>query len=143
MKNGGKPSKEIDDNLLIANSEADIVASYEEELNDVYKPYQFKEVKPSGDTENIRLIDAISSSLRQSMQKHENLVIIVGTLPSMAVRLRLPMALLPTFGKERVINTPICESAVVSAGWVSRLTVIKPLLKCSSPISYPQVSIQS
>ena len=36
--------KEIDDHLLIANSEADIVASYSEELNDVYKPFEFKQI---------------------------------------------------------------------------------------------------
>ena len=108
--------KEIDDNLLIANSEADIVASYEEELNDVYKPYQFKEVKPSGDTENIRLIDAISSSLRQSMQKHENLVIMGQDIAEYGGAFKITDGFVAEFGKERVINTPICESAVVSAG---------------------------
>lgn len=108
--------KEIDDNLLIANSEADIVASYEEELNDVYKPYQFEEVKPSGEKENIRLIDAISSSLRQSMQKHENLVIMGQDIAEYGGAFKITDGFVAEFGKERVINTPICESAVVSAG---------------------------
>ncbi|HOZ74046.1 MAG TPA: dehydrogenase E1 component subunit alpha/beta [Flavobacterium sp.] len=108
--------KEIDDNLLIANSEADIVASYEEELNDVYKPYQFEEIKPSGENENIRLIDAISSSLRQSMQKHENLVIMGQDIAEYGGAFKITDGFVAEFGKERVINTPICESAVVSAG---------------------------
>ncbi len=108
--------KEIDDNLLIANSEADIVASYEEELNDVYKPYQFEEVEPSGEKENIRLIDAISSSLRQSMQKHENLVIMGQDIAEYGGAFKITDGFVAEFGKERVINTPICESAVVAAG---------------------------
>ncbi len=108
--------KEIDDNLLIANSEAEIVASYDEELNDVYKPYQFEEVKPSGEKENIRLIDAISSSLKQSMQRHPNLVIMGQDIAEYGGAFKITDGFVAEFGKERVINTPICESAVVSAG---------------------------
>lgn len=108
--------KEIDDNLLIANSEAEIVASYDEELNDVYKPYHFEEVKPSGEKENIRLIDAISNSLRQSMQRHPNLVIMGQDIAEYGGAFKITDGFVAEFGKERVINTPICESAVVSAG---------------------------
>lgn len=108
--------KEIDDNLLIANSEAEIVASYDEELNDVYKPYQFEEVKSSGEKENIRLIDAISSSLKQSMQRHPNLVIMGQDIAEYGGAFKITDGFVAEFGKERVINTPICESAVVSAG---------------------------
>jgi 2-oxoisovalerate dehydrogenase E1 component len=58
--------KEIDDNLLIANAEAEIEADYEEELNDVYKPYDFEELILLKKVENIRFIDAISQGLKQS-----------------------------------------------------------------------------
>jgi 2-oxoisovalerate dehydrogenase E1 component len=44
------------------------------------------------------------------------------------------------FGKERVINTPICESAVVSE-WDYLLMVTKRLLKCSLLILFRQDSI--
>lgn len=108
--------KEIDDHLLIANSEAEIVATYSEELNDVYKPFEFKAINPSEEVENIRLIDAISTSLRQSMERHDNLVIMGQDIAEYGGAFKITDGFVAQFGKERVINTPICESAVVSAG---------------------------
>lgn len=107
---------EIDDNLLIANTEADIKASLETELDDVYKPYDFEGFKPSSEMENIRFVDAISQGLRQSMQKHDNLVIMGQDIAEYGGAFKITDGFVAEFGKERVINTPICESAVVSAG---------------------------
>jgi len=107
--------KEIDENLLIANTEAEIVASYEEELDDVYKPYTFEDIKPGGATENIRFVDALSQSLKQSMQRHDNLVIMGQDIAEYGGAFKITDGFVAEFGKERVINTPICESAVVSA----------------------------
>ena len=107
--------KEIDDHLLIANSEAEIKATYSEELNDVYKPYVFEDYKPSGKTENIRYIDAVSEGLRQSMERHENLVIMGQDIAEYGGAFKITDGFVAQFGKERVRNTPICESAVVSA----------------------------
>lgn len=108
--------KEIEDNLLIANTEAEITASYDNELNDVYKPYYFEEYLPSEKVENIRFIDAISQALRQSMQRHENSVILGQDIAEYGGAFKITEGFVDEFGKERVINTPICESAVVSAG---------------------------
>jgi 2-oxoisovalerate dehydrogenase E1 component len=108
--------KEIDDNLVIANAEAEIEASFEEELNDVYKSYQFEEVSASNEMESIRLIDAISQGLKQSMERHENLVIMGQDIAEYGGAFKITDGFVDAFGKERVINTPICESAVVSAG---------------------------
>jgi 2-oxoisovalerate dehydrogenase E1 component len=108
--------KEIDDHLVIANAEADIEADYDEELNDVYKPYDFEEVNPSEETENIRLIDAISQGLKQSFERHDNLVIMGQDIAEYGGAFKITDGFVEQFGKHRVINTPICESAVVSAG---------------------------
>jgi 2-oxoisovalerate dehydrogenase E1 component len=108
--------KEIDENLALANAEPEIVAIYEEELNDVYKSFQFQEVTHSEEVENIRFIDAISSSLRQSMERYENLVIMGQDIAEYGGAFKITDGFVKQFGKERVRNTPICESAVVSAG---------------------------
>ncbi|MNS10711.1 2-oxoisovalerate dehydrogenase subunit beta [compost metagenome] len=108
--------KDIDESLAIANAEPEIEASYEEELNDVYKPYTFELVKPNAETENIRFIDAISASLRQSMERHENSVIMGQDIAEYGGAFKITDGFVAQFGKERVRNTPICESAVVSAG---------------------------
>ena len=107
---------DIDESLAIANAEPEIEASLSEELNDVYKPYVFEQVKPSEEKENIRFIDAISASLRQSMERHENSVIMGQDIAEYGGAFKITDGFVAQFGKERVINTPICESAVVSAG---------------------------
>jgi 2-oxoisovalerate dehydrogenase E1 component len=108
--------KDIDDSLAIANAEPEIEATYEEELNDVYKPYTHEAIHPSAATENIRFIDAISSSLRQSMERHENSVIMGQDIAEYGGAFKITDGFVAQFRKERVRNTPICESAVVSAG---------------------------
>jgi len=108
--------KDIDESLAMANAEPEIEASLSEELNDVYKPYAFEHVKPSEEKENIRFIDAISTSLRQSMERHENSVIMGQDIAEYGGAFKITDGFVAQFGKERIINTPICESAVVSAG---------------------------
>lgn len=106
----------IDESLVLANAEPEIEASYNDELNDVYKPFDFEEVKYSNDTENIRLIDAISTGLKQSMERHSNLVIMGQDIAEYGGAFKITDGFVDLFGKDRIINTPICESAVVSAG---------------------------
>ncbi|MFN7099262.1 MAG: thiamine pyrophosphate-dependent enzyme, partial [Flavobacterium sp.] len=108
--------QEIEEHLTLANAEPEIEASLTEELNDVYKPFAFEEVKPSEDKENIRFIDAISSGLKQSMERFKNSVIMGQDIAEYGGAFKITDGFVAQFGKERVINTPICESAVVSAG---------------------------
>ncbi len=107
--------KEIDTDWAKVQEEPEIVASLEEELGDVYKPYEFEAFNPSSEVENIRVIDAISNGLRQSMERHENLVIMGQDIAEYGGAFKITDGFVAQFGKERVRNTPICESAVVSA----------------------------
>jgi 2-oxoisovalerate dehydrogenase E1 component len=106
----------IDDSLALANAEPEIKALLSEELNDIYKPFVYEEVTPSEEKENIRFIDAISTSLKESMERHDNLVIMGQDVAEYGGAFKITDGFVAQFGKERVINTPICESAVVSAG---------------------------
>jgi 2-oxoisovalerate dehydrogenase E1 component len=108
--------KEIEESLALANAEPEIEASYSEELNDVYKPFTFELVNPSDEKENIRFIDAISNSLRESMERHPNSVIMGQDIAEYGGAFKITDGFVAQFGKERVRNTPICESAIVSAG---------------------------
>ncbi|WP_324069204.1 MAG: dehydrogenase E1 component subunit alpha/beta [Flavobacterium sp.] len=107
--------KEIDTDWAKVQEEPEIVASLEEELGDVYQPYTFEAFNPSSEVENIRVIDAISNGLRQSMERHENLVIMGQDIAEYGGAFKITDGFVAQFGKERVRNTPICESAVVSA----------------------------
>ena len=106
--------QEIDENLAIANAEPEIVPSYSGELDDVYKPFVYEEINHSEETKNIRFIDAIRNSLEQSMQNHKNLVIMGQDIAEYGGAFKITDGFVSVFGKDRVRNTPICESAIVS-----------------------------
>lgn len=106
---------EIDEHWAITQAEPDVIAVLSEELNDVYEPFVYEEFKPSEEKENIRFIDAISSGLKQSMERHPNLVIMGQDIAEYGGAFKITDGFVAAFGKERVRNTPICESAVVSA----------------------------
>jgi 2-oxoisovalerate dehydrogenase E1 component len=108
--------REIDENLELAFAEATIESSEIIELNDVYKEFVYQEIKPNDEAKNIRLIDAISEGLKQSMQRHDNLVIMGQDVAEYGGVFKITDGFVSAFGKERVRNTPICESAIVSAG---------------------------
>lgn len=108
--------KEIDENYQRASAEPAIEASLSEELNDVYKPFNYEEVAVKGEEENVRMIDAIQQGLRQSMQRHENMVIMGQDIAEYGGAFKITEGFVKEFGKERVRNTPICESAIVSTG---------------------------
>jgi 2-oxoisovalerate dehydrogenase E1 component len=106
---------EIDTNWAITQSETEFETTIEEELSDVYKVFNFQEVKPNLETKNIRFIDAISESLKQSMQRFENSVLMGQDVAEYGGAFKITDGFVAEFGKERIRNTPICESAIVSA----------------------------
>lgn len=113
FKNGLK--QEIDENLEIAFAEPKVEFSETKELHDVYENFEYQEVNKNSEIENIRLIDAISQGLKQSMERHDNLVIMGQDVAEYGGVFKITEGFVAQFGKERVRNTPICESAIVSA----------------------------
>lgn len=106
---------EISENLEIAFAEPAINSNISKELSDVYKEFIYQEVKPSVIDQEIRLVDAISQGLGQAMERHENLVIMGQDIAEYGGVFKITEGFVDRFGKERVRNTPICESAIVSA----------------------------
>lgn len=107
---------EINEHLQIAFDEETIVANESDELNDVYKVFEYKEVITNSETKELRLIDAISEGLKQSMEQHDNLVIMGQDIAEYGGVFKITDGFVEQFGKDRVRNTPICESAIVEAG---------------------------
>lgn len=107
--------KEIDEDWAKVQEEPAIVADLDEELNDVYCPWEHEQIDHFEEFENIRLIDAISQSLSQSMERHSNLVIMGQDIAEYGGAFKITEGFVDKFGKERVRNTPICESVIVSA----------------------------
>lgn len=105
---------EIDTHLQLAFEEEAIDAHESNELNDVYHPFNYEEFTADSEKENIRLIDAISQGLRQSMKRHENLVIMGQDIAQYGGVFKITEGFVSQFGNDRVRNTPICESGIVS-----------------------------
>jgi len=105
---------EIDQHYQKASEEPVITANLEQELKDVYAPFYFAEIFPTLEKENIRFIDAISQGLKQSLEKHDNLIVMGQDIAEYGGAFKITEGFVEQFGKDRIRNTPICESAVVS-----------------------------
>ncbi len=121
--------KEIDDNLQIAYNEPEVDFNETVELNEVYKTYVYQDIKPGTTTENIRFVDAISHGLKQSMEKHPNLVLMGQDIAEYGGVFKITDGFVAAFGNERVRNTPICESAVVSTAMGLSINGMKAMVE--------------
>lgn len=112
-----KIKKEIEEGLANAFEETYPEANTEREFNDVYAPFAQVVVNPSSEKKSEkRFIDAISDGLRQSMEKHANLVLMGQDIADYGGVFKITEGFVKQFGKERVRNTPLCEAAIVGTG---------------------------
>jgi 2-oxoisovalerate dehydrogenase E1 component len=109
--------KEIDNGLEVAFRETYPEANTEVEFNDMHAPFTQTVVAPtSTNGSEKRFIDAISDGLRQSMERFDNLVLMGQDIAEYGGVFKITEGFVEKFGKHRVRNTPICESAIVGAG---------------------------
>ncbi len=120
---------EINEHLQMAFNEETISADLETELKDVFKEYQQEIIAPSNKKTNIRLIDAISKGLRESMERYDNLVIMGQDVAEYGGVFKITEGFTEQFGRERVRNTPICESAIVATAYGAVLNGMKAVME--------------
>ncbi len=109
----------IEAELKLAVENEALVPDSIEELGDVYAlPSSMVGslllMEETGTPEK-RLIDAIKEALHQSMEKHPQLILMGQDIAEYGGAFKITEGLVELFGKERVRNTPLCESAVVGA----------------------------
>jgi 2-oxoisovalerate dehydrogenase E1 component len=118
----------IESELKIASEAKPMVVNMQEELKDVYAPSivsgepsvkQYTYGDPSHDslltTHDKRFVDGIKEGLHQSMQKHPNLILMGQDIAEYGGAFKITEGFVNEFGKARVRNTPLCESAIVGA----------------------------
>lgn len=109
-------TKEIEHGIQEAFASPEITPNLAEELNDVFMDYNFVETKPvSSSRSEKRMVDAFSDGLRLSMEKYDNLVVMGQDIAEYGGVFKITDGFVEQFGKERVRNTPIMESGVLSA----------------------------
>ena len=111
-----KLKKKINTNLKAAYAEPDIEVNTEEEFEDLFAPFSNAEIPASSTKKKMRFIDAIQDGLRESMRKHDRLVLMGQDIAEYGGVFKVTEGFLEEFGKGRVRNTPLCESAIVGAG---------------------------
>lgn len=112
-----KIKKEIEEGLAAALEETHPEPKTADELRDVYAPFEQVLVRPASEKKSEkRFIDAISDGLRQSMERFDNLVLMGQDIAEYGGVFKITEGFVKQFGKDRVRNTPICESAIVGAG---------------------------
>jgi len=122
-------TEEINQGLKHAFNEDAIVFDRSKELGNVYQKHNNKLVKPSLETKNIRFVDAISEGLRQSMQRHNELVIMGQDIAEYGGVFKITDGFMKEFGRNRVRNTPICESVIVSAAMGLSINAMKSVVE--------------
>jgi 2-oxoisovalerate dehydrogenase E1 component len=107
---------EIEQEVEAAFNEQEPVANPTIELDDMFAPYTQKVITPSSMQTEKRYLDAITDGLREGMQRYDNLVIMGQDIAEYGGAFKITDGFVNQFGKARVRNTPICESAIVGAG---------------------------
>lgn len=105
---------EIDRTYAMANAEVEIQSSEFNEMNDVYAPFSQVIIHPKSEknTEK-RCIDAIAAGMDQAMEKHPNLILMGQDIAEYGGVFKITQGLVEKYGKDRVRNTPLCESAII------------------------------
>lgn len=105
---------QIDKEWKAADEEANLEARLETELQDVYAPSDRPVSTPARDASSEkRMVDAISEGLRQAMEHNDNLILMGQDIAEYGGVFKITEGFVDQFGKDRVRNTPLCESAIV------------------------------
>ena len=107
---------EIDEGLEIAYSKPAISSNIESELEDVYAPHNQGVISPESEIKSEkRFVDAVSDGLKLAMRKHDNLVLMGQDIAEYGGVFKITDGFVEEFGRDRVRNTPLCESAIIGA----------------------------
>ncbi|MCA0236370.1 MAG: dehydrogenase [Bacteroidetes bacterium] len=120
--------KDIQKAVDVMFAEPEPVADTAEELADVYAPAPAA-VAPAQPGRELRFIDAISDGLREAMKRHPELVLMGQDIADYGGVFKITNGFMQEFGKDRVRNTPLCESAIVGIGLGLSLKGIKSMVE--------------
>ncbi len=106
-------SKNIDENLSKTFEEKKIKSNIENEISDVFRDFNFQKITSSDKIVEKRFVDAISDGIKETMMKFDDLIIMGQDIADYGGVFKITEGFVELFGKERVRNTPICESSII------------------------------
>ncbi len=106
--------KEINNEWDECLKEEEIIPETQKEIFDVYYPFVQKEIIPESEKKSSRkFIYAISDALKQSIVKYPELILMGQDIAEYGGVFKITEGFVETFGRGRIRNTPLCESAIV------------------------------
>lgn len=105
----------IDASVEHAFSEPECEPTIESEITDVFSLPDTLSLEPPAEAKVMRFVDAISDGLREAMRKTPGLILMGQDIAEYGGVFKVTEGFVKEFGKERVRNTPLCESAIVGA----------------------------
>ena len=124
-----KIKAEIQQGFDEANAEPAIEANAMTEVDDLFAPHIQQLIEATGQKEEKRFIDAIQDALTQSMAKHDGLVLMGQDIAEYGGAFKVTEGLVEQFGKDRVRNTPLCESAIIGTGLGLSISGMKAMVE--------------
>ncbi len=125
----GEIKEEIEKGLEITFNEQMPEVNTEKELNEMYAPFVLHERPAGGSKSQKRFIDAISDAMKLAMRKHENLVLMGQDIAEYGGVFKITEGFVEEFGKGRVRNTPLCESAILGTGFGLSINGMKAMVE--------------
>ena len=108
--------KKINEAWKKAERAPKIIPNQSEEIKDIYASYaQLNEIKEHKNISELRLIDAINNGIDQALDKFPELVIMGQDIAEYGGVFKATEGMVEKYGKDRIRNTPLCESAIVGA----------------------------
>jgi 2-oxoisovalerate dehydrogenase E1 component len=107
---------EIDKGLELAFAEDIVKPDSAREYADLFKAHTPMHDAAGQATTSRRMIDALSDGMRLAMHKHPKLVLMGQDIGEYGGAFKITDGFVKEFGKDRVRNTPLCESAILGAG---------------------------
>jgi len=105
----------IQEHLDITAAAPDLVPDPAKESKDVYAPFHPTPALPAGERHEMRFVDAISAGLDEAMRRHDNLVLMGQDIAEYGGVFKITDGFVGKYGKDRVRNTPLCESGILGA----------------------------
>ncbi|MCO6460703.1 MAG: dehydrogenase E1 component subunit alpha/beta [Saprospiraceae bacterium] len=107
--------RQVNKSVELALDHPPIIPDTRLELSDVYAPFVYQEKIDENNKVEMRMIDAISSGLKVAMERHKNLILMGQDIAEYGGVFKITEGFVELFGKERVRNTPLCESAIIGS----------------------------
>ncbi|SMG23795.1 2-oxoisovalerate dehydrogenase E1 component [Marivirga sericea] len=108
---------DINEGLKLANQDIYPEVNTDQQIADLFLQGHSKPISPKSEKKSSkRYIDAISDGLRQSFEKYPELVIMGQDVADYGGVFKITEGFIDQFGKDRIRNTPLCESAIIGIG---------------------------